>query len=269
MSYDAKVISVMIASPGDVIQERQIVREVIGEWNIINSRNQKLVLLPVGWETHASPEMGDRPQGIINKQVLKDCDLLIAIFWTRIGSPTGKEASGSIEEIEEHVRLGKPAMLYFSSLPVEPFKVDKEQYTALEKYKSEMRSRGLVEEFKEHVVFRDKLRRQLSHAVDRNFSSASSEAIVPNLSEEAWDLLLEAGSDSNGTIRKYRVDGSLIIETNGRNFVTSRDSRVEARWWRATAELEQQRLIEDREHKGDLFFLTQAGQETLRRILHR
>ena len=37
MSYIATVIPVMIASPGDVLQEREEVRKAIYNWNDINS----------------------------------------------------------------------------------------------------------------------------------------------------------------------------------------------------------------------------------------
>jgi hypothetical protein len=111
MTYEARVVKVMIASPSDVSEERQIVREVLNEWNYVQSEDRRLVLLPVGWETHSTPAMGDRPQAIINDQVLKGCDLLVSMFWTRIGSPTGKEASGTVEEIKDHIQIGKPAML--------------------------------------------------------------------------------------------------------------------------------------------------------------
>src|SRR5438552_9179076 len=124
MAYDAKVYNVMIASPGDVELERSIVREVVSDWNAANSAARAMVLQPVGWETHSAPAMGDRPQSIINKQVLQKSDLLIAMFWTRLGTPTGAAPSGTVEEIEEHVKAGKPAMIYFSSAPVRPDSVD-------------------------------------------------------------------------------------------------------------------------------------------------
>src|SRR4051812_41832398 len=117
MPYDAKVIKVFIASPGDVSTERQIIRDAINEWNTIHSEDKRVFLTAVGWETHAAPAMGERPQGIINSQILAGCDLLVAVFWTRLGSPTGKATSGTVEEIEAHVSSGKPAMLYFSSAP--------------------------------------------------------------------------------------------------------------------------------------------------------
>src|SRR4051794_33094357 len=110
----------MVASPSDVAQERVIVREILAEWNAIHSEDRKIVLMPLLWEANAAPAMGDRPQAIINGQLLKNADLLVAMFWTRIGSPTGVAKSGTVEEIEEHLKAGKPAMIYFSSAPVRP-----------------------------------------------------------------------------------------------------------------------------------------------------
>jgi hypothetical protein len=78
-----------------------------------------------------SPEMGDSAQSIINRTVLQECDLLVGIFWTRIGTPTEEYASGTVEEIERHIDSGKPAMLYFSSAPVMPDSVDPDQYRSL------------------------------------------------------------------------------------------------------------------------------------------
>jgi hypothetical protein len=169
MSYDARVVKVMIASPGDVSTERQAVREILNEWNSIHSEDRGLVLLPIGWETHSTPAMGDRPQAIINKQILANCDLLVAMFWTRIGSPTGNAVSGTVEEIEEHLRVGKPAMLYFSSALVCPDSVDEEQYRALKEFKQECYKRGLVEAYDSVGEFRDKFSRQLSQTINRSF----------------------------------------------------------------------------------------------------
>ncbi len=76
----------MIASPSDVSAERGLIREVLAEWNAVHSEMRGLVLLPIGWETHSTPEMGDRPQSIINKQILKDCDLLVGVFCGEQGS---------------------------------------------------------------------------------------------------------------------------------------------------------------------------------------
>ena len=120
MPYQATVIPIMIASPGDVYEEREVIREVVHNWNYINSTRTKVILIPAGWKTHTAPELGTRPQELINSRILRDCDLLIGVFWTRLGTPTGKSESGTVEEIEEHIKAGKPAMIYFSSKPAAP-----------------------------------------------------------------------------------------------------------------------------------------------------
>ncbi len=48
MSYQATVIPIMIASPGDVSAERNIIREVIHDWNDVNSFASNTMLAPLG-----------------------------------------------------------------------------------------------------------------------------------------------------------------------------------------------------------------------------
>ena len=67
MPYEARVFQVFIASPSDVQRERDLTAKVIDEWNILHSRERGVVLQPVRWETHSSPEMGAPPQRILNK----------------------------------------------------------------------------------------------------------------------------------------------------------------------------------------------------------
>lgn len=168
MVYTATVLQIMIASPGDVTEERNIVREEIAKWNYVNSLKSKIVLLPTGWETHSSPELGERPQELINKRILKDCDILIGIFWTRLGTPTGKAKSGTVEEIKEHVDAGKPAMIYFSSQPINPSKINHEQYAAVQKLKDSYRPTGLIEEYENLGQFKEKIGRQIQFCLDKN-----------------------------------------------------------------------------------------------------
>jgi hypothetical protein len=124
------------------------------DWNAVHSRDRCIVLQPVMWETHSSPAMGDRAQAIINRQILRDADLLVAIFWTRLGTPTGEAASGTVEEIEEHLKAGKPAMLYFSTAPVAQESLNLDQWRALQDFKIWARQQGRVEEFDSLEEFR-------------------------------------------------------------------------------------------------------------------
>src|ERR1035441_2233815 len=94
MGFEANVLRVMIASPGDVAEERKIVTEEIHRWNDANAVARRIVLLPVKWETNSTPQFGNPPQTIINRQLLDEADIVVAIFGSRIGTPT--EAQGNI-----------------------------------------------------------------------------------------------------------------------------------------------------------------------------
>ena len=137
-------------------------------WNYINSTRTKVILIPAGWKTHTAPELGTRPQELINSRILRDCDLLIGVFWTRLGTPTGKSESGTVEEIEEHIKAGKPAMIYFSSKPAAPESIDAKQYSSLKAFKERCRELGLVEEFDNLIEFKDKVTNHLQLCLLQN-----------------------------------------------------------------------------------------------------
>lgn len=270
MSYPAEAYRVMIASPSDVPQERQLVRDVIQEWNFVHSDDRGIVLMPIGWETHSSPVMGDRPQEIINKQVLKNCDLLVAVFWTRIGSPTGASSSGTVEEIEEHLVAGKPTMIYFSSAPVRLDSLNQDQYNSLLEFKKSCMERGLIDEYDSLTEFRQKFSRQLAQTVIRYFSEAEvvedgtpdqamNALAIPALTDAACELLSEAAKDANGIIMRIGTLAGFQIQTNKRQFVIEHAPRAEAKWLAAIKELQQLELIEDRGFKGELFQVTNEG----------
>lgn len=286
MPYKAMVLPVMIASPGDVLEERNIARDVIHEWNYINSLRAKAVLMPVGWETHSSPELSGRAQELINERVLKDCDLLVAVFWTRLGTPTGKSVSGSVEEIERHLQNGKPAMVYFSDAPVAPQSLDQAQYQSLIDFRRWCCDRGLIETFENIVDFRQKFSRHLQIALKDNpylrglletaWESAGPGMPLANtttpqdpgahLSEEAKQLLLEATTDKSGVILKLATFGGRFIQTNGKKFGDVSDRRSMARWEYALDQLVSEDLVVDRSHKGEVFEVTEQGYQFAERI---
>jgi len=262
----------MIASPSDVPQERLIVRDVISEWNTIHAKDKKTVLMPIGWETHSVPDTGDRPQAIISGQLLKDADLLVAMFWTRIGSPTGAARSGTVEEIEEHIGAGKSAMIYFSSAPVRPDSIDNDQYSALQAFKESLRARGLFEEYESLSEFRTKFARQLAQTIISKFGGVSPTTgaltpvvavpvpqPMPAIGPAGRELLVEASKDRQGVVMSLQTLAGSSVQTNGRNFAEQGNARSEAQWRGAVAELSKLGLLEDRAGKDEVFFVTDEG----------
>lgn len=273
MSFVANVLKVFIASPSDVPKERAIVRTVLNRWNEINSERYNIVLYPVGWDSHSSPEIGDHPQKIINKRILKDSDLLIGVFWTRFGTPTEEYGSGTEEEIEEHIKTGKPTMLYFSTQPVVPDSLDSDQYEKVKEFKEKCKSRGIYEEYSTMEEFQKKLSEHIQMKINQDSFVKVEEtfavedfqsqelSIKNNLSEEAIALLKEGAQDPNGYILSISSLNGKIIQTNGKRMNTDNSARSRANWESAVEELEKNSLIESTSYKRETFKLTKQGYE--------
>lgn len=192
------IFRALIASPSDCVQERKIIPEVIRAWNAVHSIDRSAIVEPVLWETHSRPAFGDRPQELLNQQLVKSCDLVIGAFWTRLGTPTGKAESGTAEEIEQFRAEGKPVLLYFSSAPAVPESIDPDQYKALIEYKKGLTASGLYSTYESLADFRDQLQRHFAaHMIDliANFAGleprekASSNASLPSQYQELAEFI--------------------------------------------------------------------------------
>jgi hypothetical protein len=208
MTYQANVYRVMLASPSDVKEERAEFPRILDTWNALHSAHEKAVILPVKWETHSTPEMGDRPQAIINKQLVNESDILVGVFWTKLGTPTGTAASGSVEEVEEFHSQGKPILLYFSNAPVVADSINIEQYKLLKDYRDKCFAEGLVATYDSVGEFRDLLLRHLLETVRRlRGKGQRSEALdVVNAITEGSDSIILSGETSSQDKPEIRVD---------------------------------------------------------------
>ncbi len=165
MPFNARVIQIFVASPGDVRDERAVVADVIHEWNSVNARERGVVLMPLRWETDTRPDIGLGPQAAINRQTVDHADMVIGVFWTRLGTPTEAAASGTVEELDRVGEAGKPVMLYFSRTPIDPELLDLEEYARLAGFRKRTYPRGLVEKYQSLQEFRVTLTRHLAMQV--------------------------------------------------------------------------------------------------------
>lgn len=200
MAYDSRVYRILIASPSDVLQERDAAVRVMQDWNNLNSNTRRVVILPLRWETHTAPEYNVRPQAAINRRIVDDCDLVVGVFGTKFGTPTGEADSGTLEEIERVAKAGKPVMLYFSHVPVDPNKVDLAQFERLKRFKEDIISNALVETFDSPLDFRDKFANQLELKIrDLQIADASGQPLPLGfqfISAETGELEGDAASRS-------------------------------------------------------------------------
>lgn len=273
--FKATVIETFIATPSDIIQERTIIRDIINEWNIINSKSRNVIIKDLGWENDIYSTFSDgRAQESINKQILEESDLLIGVFWTRIGTPTGEFISGSVEEITKHINAEKPVLLYFSDMPVRPDSVDQEQYQKLIEFKEWCKQKGIYNPYDKVEDFVQIFRRQLGLIMNTEKKileligeKGISEVEVAQrsksltLSDSAKELVKEISRDHDGILRVLKTLGGYDVQSNGKRFGSSKyDARARAKIDSAIEELESLDLIRAN-LKRDIFTITAKGYE--------
>lgn len=134
----------LIISPSDVTDARDALERVMAEWNAHIGVALGARVEAVRWETHATPEMGERPQAIINKQLVDSCDMGVAVFWSRLGTPTGTHESGSVEEIERLLARNSRVLVYFSAAPVPQVNAGSGEFQRLQAVRKNYESKGLL-----------------------------------------------------------------------------------------------------------------------------
>lgn len=167
--FKAHICKVFIASPGDVMVEREIIRKTLWKWNSINAESTGLILLPMGWDLNLAPEVGMNAQQYIDETLLYDCDLLIGVFWKKAGAPTKQFKSGTIEEITLHAKYHKKAaMLYFSQKPVVLSEFDSDEYKKLMEFKESIMHESLYHEYKDENEFEKRLLDDIQSLINKS-----------------------------------------------------------------------------------------------------
>lgn len=255
--FQAHCFNVMIVSPSDVQEERNIIKENLYRWNELNSRFHNIVFSVLGYDINSYPDSGKHPQEILNHQLLEQADIVIAVFWTKLGSPTTEYSSGSVEEISRHISAGKKALIYFSNQPIVPRDIDTEQYEKLQEYKASIQSNVFYNEFSSKEDFNQLIQNHLQTLSNELLGispiiSNKSKKRVPTFTEIEIEVL---------KVMKKRNQLQFIKMLGGTAFgeYLIQDARQLAEIEEAIDSLEERGYIKATSDKRNLFDLTASG----------
>jgi len=165
-----------LASPGDVQTERIIAGEVVSELTHTIGEDMGIAFKLLTYEQYAVPGLGTDAQEVVNESVPSDYDIFISVFWTRIGTPTKRASSGSVEELElalkkyengEDVRV----MMYFKTSSPDSLGEIDEGFIKVKELKTRSESLGLYIPFREPDDFEKILRVNLTQYILKNFKA--------------------------------------------------------------------------------------------------
>ena len=150
MPKQRTVLTIFVATPGDVSSERAILEDVVRELNTTWGSTLGVQLDLVSWLTHARPGMGIDAQDVINQQITDDYDIFVGVMWTRFGTPTGRAGSGTEEEFNR--ALGRyhanpdsvKVMFYFKDEALPPSSLDLRQYEKIVEFKRHLGAEGAL-----------------------------------------------------------------------------------------------------------------------------
>lgn len=135
---------------------------------------------------------------------MNDLDILIGIFWARLDSPTGKYASGTVEEISKHCAKNKLASIYIPEKPY-PTNINLQQLQLLKNQTQVWLKEGLLDFYDNNSTFKQKIKDHLSLQIQSNeyiesilnnnsLTSETQTTTTLQLTEEIVQILLNTGN---------------------------------------------------------------------------
>lgn len=100
MPRRASVVTVFLASPGDLVEERDVVSKMVSSMNHEHAlKGDDVVIQLKRWETLPPGASRGAGQGVINERAdIANVDIFLGLMWKRAGTPTAVAESGTIEE---------------------------------------------------------------------------------------------------------------------------------------------------------------------------
>ena len=150
MPIQTTLLRVFVASPSDVNEERSVLEQVISQVNLMIGPKTGIRLDLIRWETHAYPSVGHDPQSVINEQIGDEYDIFIGVVWKKMGTPTGRNVSGTAEEFAraysrfrenpDRIRV----MFYFKEALVSPSELDPQQLSMIKDFRESLGEKGVL-----------------------------------------------------------------------------------------------------------------------------
>jgi hypothetical protein len=149
MARQETVLQVFLASPADTRPERDALTGIVQELNDTWSQSNGVRLEVVSWETRVHPGIGPDSQAVINSQIGESYDVFVGVMWSRVGTPTSRAESGTIEEFDRALvryRNGDRVqiLMYFKNAPIAPDEIDVEQLAGVHRFRQRLNDEGVL-----------------------------------------------------------------------------------------------------------------------------
>jgi hypothetical protein len=208
MSKSKVEISVFVAYSGEMIDELKLIEEIATEINDTYGGLTNLFFKIETWKKAVAPGVDAYPQNVINRQIEDKYDVVIALFGSKLGTPTKNFRSGTVEELNTAIKgykaKGRPKdiFVYFRNELVSIQQIAILQLQEVLEYKAELSLEGvLYSEYKSKEEFSGFIRNHLFKVV-RDMLSGET---IPNR-----NFLFELGATAKEEIFNDGVELGIL-----------------------------------------------------------
>lgn len=271
MPRNETIITIFLASPSDVQEERKSLEYIVSELNKTWSKTLNTRFELLKWETDVYPNFGAYSQDVINKQINDEYDIFIGLFWSRIGSPTPNAESGTIEEFNRAFKKytndnsSVDILMYFKDEPISPSKIDYEQMSKIKKLKDKLGELGgLYWQFNNADEFESLLRSHLSKVAQKWSKSTDSitshKSNVSSITTTVQSDDLYEDDEDLGYLDYQDIYEERMAETcSALNLLTEAANRIGIQFEKRTNEVEEIQAsgnLDDNKHMRKLLKMT-------------
>ncbi|MFV0330885.1 MAG: hypothetical protein ACK5KL_13890 [Dysgonomonas sp.] len=144
---------------------------------------------------------------------------MICLFGTRLGSPTGKSESGTVEEINEHVDAEKPVMVYFKNFIEDVSTLDKIQFEKVSEFKKQIQNGALYHDYKSVSDFSTHIKNHIEKVIN-DISSSFNIPTTTNLLNVDTPKFDESENDVlQKWVNSNRPDGFIMSTLGGKFYI--------------------------------------------------
>jgi hypothetical protein len=222
-------LSIFLASPSDVSTEARYVEEIVDELNRTVASDKGVTLQVVNWKKDAFPGFGQDVQSLINEQIaeMANYTLFVGIMWNRLGTPTPRGASGTVEEfhraVEAYNQNRQPEIWFYFRQSASKLDTDEqlEQRKKVLAFKKQVQANGMPWTYQNASGFHKEFRRQMILWLNaRTRQKQGRQAILhmsPHQEVVVGQISILYVEDSDVYVKKYKP---MMDQHFGANHIT-------------------------------------------------
>ncbi|TXK74893.1 hypothetical protein [Mesonia sp. K4-1] len=176
-----KKIRLLISRPSDVKNELDSIKLITEEISKTLGDQNNYILELINWDQDTYTQIGDDAQDVLNKQFKNKYEILIGIIWSKIGTETKRDKSGTVEEINLAIsNPNKEQLIYFNTqTPGDMSSIDPYQLIKINDFKKDLQNKGvLYKEYSSIQKFESLFRLNLINLINDKFINKKESKVL-------------------------------------------------------------------------------------------